>query len=53
MMPRALKVTSRPIAAIVAGPLAKLQTERYLVGPNCRAFLDPADAERWLSAAHP
>ncbi|MDR6790541.1 hypothetical protein J2Y58_003924 [Sphingomonas sp. BE138] len=51
MMPRALKVTSRPIAAIVAGPLAKLQTERYLVGPNCRTFLDPADAERWLSAA--
>ena len=52
MMPRALKVTSRPIAAVVANSLAKLQTERYLVGPNCRTFLDPAEAERWLTAAH-
>ena len=51
MMPRALKVTSRPIAAVVAGPLAKLQTERYLVGPNCRTFLDLDAAERWLAAA--
>lgn len=49
MMPRALRVTSRPIAAVVAGPLAKLQTERYLVGPNCRTFLDVDEATHWLS----
>jgi len=51
MMPRALKVTSLPIAAVVANNLAKLQTERYLVGANCRTFLDPAEAQRWLAAA--
>ncbi|WP_028964937.1 hypothetical protein [Sphingomonas phyllosphaerae] len=51
MMPRALKVTSRPIAAVVANNLAKLQTERYLVGANCRTFLDPDEAKRWLAAA--
>ncbi|MEG8041199.1 hypothetical protein QP166_18350 [Sphingomonas sp. LR60] len=50
MMPRALKVTSRPIAAVVANNLAKLQTERYLVGPNCRTFLDLGEAECWLTA---
>ncbi len=51
MMPRALKVTTLPIAAVVASNLAKLQTERYLVGENCRTFLDLGAAERWLATA--
>ncbi|WP_294196963.1 hypothetical protein [uncultured Sphingomonas sp.] len=50
MMPRALKVTSLPIAAVVASNLAKLQTERYLVGARCRTFLDLDEANRWLAA---
>lgn len=36
---------------MVANNLAKLQTERYLVGANCRTFLDPDEAKRWLEAA--
>lgn len=51
MMPKALRLTSAPIAAVVGSSLAKLQTERYLVGPNCRTFLDYDEAEQWLSEA--
>ena len=49
MMPKALKVTSAPIAALVASHLAKLQTERYLKAPNCRTFLDIDEAKAWLA----
>lgn len=48
MMPQALKLTSAPIAAVVPSTLAKLQTERYLKADNCRTFLDPGEAERWM-----
>lgn len=49
MMPKALKVTSAPIAAVVASHLAKLQTERYLKAENCRTFLDIDEAKAWLA----
>ena len=49
MMPKALKVTSAPIAAVVASHLAKPQTERYLKAPNCRTFLDIDEAKAWLA----
>ncbi len=49
MMPKALKVTSAPIAAVVASHLAKLQTERYLKADNCRTFLDIDEAKAWLA----
>lgn len=50
MMPKALKVTSAPIAAVVASHLAKLQTERYLKAENCRTFLDIDEAKAWLAS---
>ena len=52
MMPKALKVTSAPIAAVVASHLAKLQTERYLKAENCRTFLDIDAARTWLAGDH-
>jgi hypothetical protein len=52
MMPKALKVTSAPIAAVVASHLAKLQTERYLKAANCRTFLDIDAARAWLASDH-
>ncbi|MET3438953.1 hypothetical protein [Sphingomonas sp. 1185] len=51
MMPKALKLTSAPIAAVAGSSLAKLQTERYLVGPNCRTFLSHDEAVAWLAEA--
>ena len=48
MMPKALKLTSAPIAAVVGSSLAKLQTERYLSAPNCRTFLDYDAAVAWM-----
>jgi hypothetical protein len=47
-----LKVTSAPIAAVVASHLAKLQTERYLKAANCRTFLDIDAARAWLASDH-
>lgn len=52
MVPKALKLTSAPIAAVAASTLAKLQTERYLVGQNCRTFVDYDEARQWLGACH-
>lgn len=49
MVPKAMKLTSAPIAAVAASTLAKMQTERYLVGPNCRTFLDYDEAKLWLN----
>ena len=49
MMPKALKMTSAPIAAVVASHLAKLQTERYLKADTCRTFLDIDAAKAWLA----
>ena len=51
MMPKALKITSAPIAAVVSSNLAKMQTERYLSAPNCRTFMDMDEAKAWLAAA--
>lgn len=48
MMPKALKLTSAPIAAVVGSSLAKLQTERYLSAPNCRTFLEYDAAVAWM-----
>ena len=53
MMPKALKITSAPIAAVVASHLAKLQTERYLKAENCRTFLDIDEAKAWLAGDRP
>lgn len=50
MMPKALQLTKSPIAGVVASSLAKLQTERYLVGPNCRTFLDYQEAVDWMQS---
>lgn len=52
MMPKALKITSAPIAAVVSSMLAKMQTERYLRGDNCRTFIDYDEARAWLNAEH-
>ena len=53
MMPKALKLTSAPIASVVSSHLAKMQTERYLRAPNCRTFLDINEANRWLADEQP
>ena len=52
MMPKALKITSAPIASVVASHLAKLQAERYLNADNCRTFLDIDEARKWLVSAN-
>lgn len=48
MMPRALQLTKAPIAAIAGSILTKMQMERYLNAPNCRVFLDSAEAVDWM-----
>ncbi|MBI0476451.1 hypothetical protein D9601_13955 [Sphingomonas sp. MA1305] len=47
-MPKAMKVTSAPVAAVASSSLAKLQTERYLIGDNCRTFLSIDEARAWM-----
>lgn len=47
-VPKALKLTSAPVAAVASSNLAKLQTERYLRGPNCRTFLSMDEARAWM-----
>ncbi|PZT91375.1 MULTISPECIES: hypothetical protein [unclassified Sphingomonas] len=50
MMPRALQLTTAPIAAVAGSNLGKMQTERYLRAPNCRTFLDIDEARAWMLA---
>lgn len=48
LVAKSIALSDAPYAVVLGSMLAKMQADRVVNGPNCRTFLDLAEAEGWL-----